>query len=136
MMDYSEIAAEAGPEAVRAIAETIANRAAVRILKAPTPGMVMVKQVDPLENVPFLLGEAFVTECEVDVDGCLGYGCVLGTGDDRALCSALLDAVIGGGHSAAAQIVPLLEAEESRIKARWEKESRAAATTRVSFDVR
>ncbi len=136
MMDYSEIAAEASAEAVRRIAEAVVNQLPVRILKSPSPGMVMVRQVDPLENIIFHLGEAYVTECEVEVDGLPGYGCVLGSGEDRALCSALLDAVIGGGHAATAEIAPLLEAEEKRIRERWDTESKAAATTRVSFEVR
>jgi alpha-D-ribose 1-methylphosphonate 5-triphosphate synthase subunit PhnG len=136
MMDHSEIAAEAGTEAVHDIAETIVNRLTVRILKPPSPGMVMVRQVDPLENTAFLLGEAYVTECEVEVDGLPGYGCVLGSDRERALCSALLDAVIGGGNAMAAELAPLLAAEEKRIRARWETESRAVATTRVNFEVR
>lgn len=136
MMDHSEIAAEGELDAVREIAQVIVNRLPVRVLKSPSPGMVMVRQVDPLENIQFLLGEAYVTECEVEVGGLPGYGCVLGSGEDRALCSALLDAVIGGGHAMAAELAPLLEAEERRIRSRWEAESRAAATTRVSFEVR
>ena len=136
MMEYSQIAAEGGAEEVREIAQAIADRLPVRMLKPPSAGMVMVRQVDPLENIPFLLGEAYVTECEVEVDGLAGYGCVLGSDEERALCSALLDAVIGGGHPRAGQIAPLLEAEETRIRHRWETESAAAASTRVSFETR
>ncbi len=63
MVDHSEIVAEASPEAVREIAELIVNRLPVNVLKAPSPGMVMVRQAEPLENIFFLLGETFVTEC-------------------------------------------------------------------------
>jgi alpha-D-ribose 1-methylphosphonate 5-triphosphate synthase subunit PhnG len=136
MMEYSQIAAEGGAEAVREIAQTIVDRLPVRMLKPPSAGMVMVRQIDPLENIPFLLGEAYVTECEVEVDGRAGYGCVLGSDEERALCSALLDAVFGGGHPAAADFASLLEAEEKRIRQRWEAESTAAASTRVSFETR
>ena len=96
----------------------------------------MVRQHDPLENIFFLLGEAFVTECEVEVDGLLGYGCVLGSGEERALCGALVDAVIGGGHAMAGEILPLLESEEHRIQQTRDAESRAVASTRVNFEVR
>jgi alpha-D-ribose 1-methylphosphonate 5-triphosphate synthase subunit PhnG len=136
MMDYSEIIAEGGEEAVRGIAELVLGRLPVKVLKPPAPGMVMVRQVDPLENIFFLLGEAFVTECEVQVDGLLGYGCVLGSGEERALCGALVDAVIGGGHAMAAEVTLLLEAEERRIQQRRDAESTAVASTRVSFEVR
>jgi alpha-D-ribose 1-methylphosphonate 5-triphosphate synthase subunit PhnG len=136
MMDHSEIVAEASPEAVREIAELIANRLPVKVLKPPSPGMVMVRHAEPLENIFFLLGETFVTECEVEVDGQLGYGCVLGSGVERALCGALVDAVMGGRHPFSGEVAPLLEAEHQRIEARWEAESRAVASTRVSFEVR
>ncbi len=136
MMEYSQIAAEGRAEAVREIAQAIVDRLPVRMLKPPSAGMVMVRQIDPLENIPFLLGEAYVTECEVEVDGSAGYGCVLGSDEERALCSALLDAVVGGGHPKASEITPLLEAEEKRIRQRWDAESTAAASTRVSFETR
>ena len=136
MMEHSEIIAKASLEAVREIAELIAGRLPVKVLKAPSPGMVMVRHAEPLENIFFLLGETFVTECEVEVDGQLGYGCVLGSGEERALCGALVDAVMGGGHPFAGEITPLLEAEQQKIEARWNVESRAIASTRVSFEVR
>jgi alpha-D-ribose 1-methylphosphonate 5-triphosphate synthase subunit PhnG len=136
MMDHSEIVAEASPEAVREIAELIANRLPVKVLKPPSPGMVMVRHAEPLENMYFLLGETFVTECEVEVDGQLGYGCILGSGEERALCGAMVDAVMGGRHPVAGEVRPLLEAEQQKIEARWETESRAIASTRVSFEVR
>jgi phosphonate C-P lyase system protein PhnG len=135
-MDYFEIVAEAPPDAVRGIAEAILSRSNVRVLKAPAPGMVMVRHTDPLENTLFLLGEAYVTECEVEVDGLLGYGCVLGSGEERALCGALVDAVIGGRHSIASEIEPLLQEELRRIEEARRGENFAVASTRVSFDVR
>lgn len=135
-MDYFEIVAEARPDAVRAIAEAILSKSNVRVLKAPAPGMVMVRHTDPLENTLFLLGEAYVTECEVEVDGLLGYGCVLGSGEERALCGALVDAVIGGRHSIASEIERLLEEELRNIEEQRRGENFAVASTRVSFDVR
>ena len=135
-MDPCEIVAEASPEAARNIAEAILGRWDVKILKFPTPGMVMVRHSDPLENTLFLLGEAYVTECEVEVDGRLGYGAALGSEEERAMCAALVDAVLGSGRPAAPEIAALLEAERLRIEQRRREESRSVASTRVSFDVR
>ena len=136
MMDHSEIAAEGSIEGVTLIAKAIERDFSVRVLKPPAPAMVMVRHAEPLENILFLMGEAFVTECEVEVDGIPGYGCTLGEAPVRALCGALLDAVVGGGHAAAAKVLPLLEAEEALIRERWTEESRGAASTRVNFEVR
>jgi len=135
-MDYSEIVAEASLPGVRRIADAILGQLDVKVIKPPTPGMVMVRHADPLENTLFLLGEAYVTECEVDVEGLLGYGCTLGAGEERALCAALVDAVIGGGHAMGPDIVRYLEEEERDIQERWSTEAATAASTRVSFDVR
>lgn len=148
-MHYSEIVAEGSLDALKAIADEIAMRLSVRVLKAPAPGMVMVRHVDPLETTRFLLGEVFVTECEVEVDGRLGYGCVAGLAEERALCGALVDAVFGGisardsaaprgpvSHTIALDLEPLLDAERVRIEARWDAEGRAVASTRVNFEVR
>lgn len=136
MMDHSEIVAEGSIEALTRIAEAIERDFTVRVLKPPSPGMVMVRQVEPLENTLFLLGETFVTECEVEVDGLLGYGCTLGEAPLRALCGALVDAVVGGGHAESARILPLLEAEEAAIRERWALQSKGAASTRVAFEIR
>ena len=135
-MDHSQIAAEAELEALENVAAFIADRHSVRVLRAPTPGMVMVRHVDPLEGTPFYLGEAYVTECEVEVDGRLGYGCCLGSGDQRALYAARVDAVMGAGHSEAASLRALLQEEQDRISMRRRQEAAAAAGTRVDFQVR
>ena len=135
-MEYSEIVAEASVHGVLRIAEAILEHHPVRIIKPPSPGMVMVRHVDPLENTLFLLGETYVMECEVEVDGHLGYGCSLGASEERALCGALVDAVVGGGHELAPEVTRLLRDEEREIRGRWETEGLAAASTRVNFDVR
>jgi len=149
-MDYSEIVAEASVEATREMADRVAQLLPVKVLRPPAPGMVMVRHADPLENTLFFLGEAYVLECEVEVDGLLGYGCTLGANaaagangngapgadDVRALCAALVDAVVGGGHPLASELERLLQAEAARITARREEEARATASTRVSFEVR
>jgi alpha-D-ribose 1-methylphosphonate 5-triphosphate synthase subunit PhnG len=135
-MDHSQIVAEGSAEAVRAMGALIADRLEVIVLRAPKPAMVMVKHVDPLQNTPYFLGEAYVTECEVEVDGRHGYACCLGRSEERALSGAIVDAVAGTGHPLAAELSPLLTAEELRIRDRWRQEAKAAAMTKVDFAVR
>lgn len=123
-------------EGVRTIASAVLDRLPVKLVKAPAPGMVMVRHVDPLERTPYLLGEAYATECEVEVDGILGYGCCLGNEEERALCGALVDAVIAGNNPFRGVLSQLLAAEERRISARREMEEKAVAATRVDFETR
>jgi alpha-D-ribose 1-methylphosphonate 5-triphosphate synthase subunit PhnG len=136
MFDHSGIMAEGDLATVRAMAEEVTQYLPVRVLKAPAPAMVMVRHAEPLENTPFHLGEAYVTECEVEVDGRLGYGCVLGPNEERALCAAIVDAVVGSGHPIASQLRILLEQERARLEAERLQEARAVGGTRVDFEVR
>lgn len=135
-MNYSQIAAIGNLEKLKAIAEFIVESHPLKITSEPSPGMVMVKVVDPLENTPFYLGEAFVTQCEVEIDGNLGYGCVMGQEEERATYGAILDAIVGNDHELAGKVRPMLALVEEEILQRFEKETRKATRTRVNFDVK
>ncbi len=130
-MDHSQIVAEGRAQAVREMGELVAARLEVIVLRAPTPAMIMVSRVDPLQRTPFSRGAAYATECEVEVDGRHGYGCFLDANEERALYGAIVDGVVGTGHPLAAEIAPLLEAEEAHIRERWRKEGKAAAPAKI-----
>jgi alpha-D-ribose 1-methylphosphonate 5-triphosphate synthase subunit PhnG len=135
-LHYSEVCAEGGLEALRELADAIVEQADVRVLREPRAGMVMVRHVDPLEHTAFYMGEAHVTECEVEVDGRLGYGCVLGSGEDRAFYAALVDAVMASGGPLRAEVEAKLKQPAEAIMRARQDESRLAASTRVDFEVR
>ncbi len=135
-MKASEVAAEGRLEELARICQAVVASSQVRVVRPPRPAMVMVRHVDPLERTPFHMGEACVSECEVEVDGIPGYGCCLGREEERALAAAIIDAVIGGNHRMAEEVAALLAEEEREIEERWSQERRAISRTRVDFDVR
>ncbi|MBZ4653818.1 MAG: phosphonate lyase system protein PhnG [Peptococcaceae bacterium] len=135
-MDYSLIVATGDLEKLKAIAEFIVESHPFKITTEPSPGMVMIRVIDPLEKTPFYLGEAFVTQCEVEIDGNLGYGCVMGYEEERALYGAILDAIMGNDHELASKVRPMLALVEKEILQRYEKETKKVARTRVNFDVK
>jgi alpha-D-ribose 1-methylphosphonate 5-triphosphate synthase subunit PhnG len=135
-MDYSRICAEGDLQRLERIAEAVASRARVRVVKQPVTAMVMIGSADSLEGTPFRLGEVLVTECEVEVDGNLGYGCVIGDQPERSLFGAVVDAVLGSDHETRRDVEAMLEEEGGRLEDRRNLEERAAATTKVDFDVR
>lgn len=135
-MEHAQIIAEGEISQLKMIAEFIVNNLPCKVITHPAPGMVMIKQVDPLEKDPFYLGEAFVTQCEVEIEGNLGYSCVLGNDTERALYGAIIDAVMGHDQPAAREVMPLLAAEEQNISARLAFASEKIARTRVDFDVK
>ena len=135
-MSYTEVVAEGDIDAIKEIAGLIVDRLPCRIVSEPSAGMVMVKHIDPLEYTPFYMGEAFVTQCEVVVDEQPGYGCVLGAEPERAVCAAIIDAVLGNGHPLSDWISGYVKKEAAAVQARREAENKLAASTRVNFQTR
>lgn len=135
-MELSQIIAEGEISQLKTIAELIVDTLPCKVITQPAPGMVMIKHVDPLEKDPFYLGEAFVTQCEVEIEGNLGYSCVLGNDSERALYGAIIDSVLGNSQIVSAKIIPLLKSEEENILARLTFENKKISQTRVNFDVK
>lgn len=135
-MDYTEIIAEGGKETLLVIAERITSFHKIEIIRTPDDGMVMVRHIDPLYKTPFYMGEVYVTECEVVVDGFPGYSCVLGREGERALYGAVIDAVLASSLDIKKEVEIMLNAEEQVILSRWEKEEKMIAGTKVDFEVR
>jgi phosphonate C-P lyase system protein PhnG len=135
-MDYSQVVAEGRIEKLKEIAERIVTQFPCKVISHPSPGMVMVKHIDPIEKTAFYLGEAFVTQCEVEVDGNLGYGCVLGDEPERALYGAIIDSVVGSSHGNFEEVNLMLELEKAYIISKWSGESKQISKTKVNFDVK
>ncbi|MCX7843224.1 MAG: phosphonate C-P lyase system protein PhnG [Clostridia bacterium] len=135
-MHYSQVVAEGSMEGLKKIFDHISQNAQIKIIRNVTPAMVMVRHRDSVEGTPFYMGEAFVLECEVEVDRNLGYGCVLGYEPERAFYAAVVDAVLGSGHKLSDQIKPMIDDLEKALYSLWEQEAARVASTRVNFDVK
>lgn len=135
-MHYSQVVAEGRIEKLKDIAEKIVAVFPCRIISHPSPGMIMVKHIDPIEKTPFYLGEAFVTQCEVEIDEKMGYGCVLGDQPERAVYGAIIDAGLGNGMNVPGEVRSMLDEEAIYISNRWRCESGQISKTKVNFDVK
>jgi alpha-D-ribose 1-methylphosphonate 5-triphosphate synthase subunit PhnG len=133
-MHFTEIVAEGNPGAIRAIADEVVTSHEVRVIREPSAATVMVRSVDPLQKTPFNLGEVYVTECEVEVDGELGYGCVMGIERERSVYAAIIDAAVHTEHGPlAAEVSRRLEQVGEALAAERAKESARVAGTAVDF---
>ena len=135
-MNIAEIISNGDIKELKSIAEFIVECLPCRVTAEPSAGMVMVKVVDPLEKTPFYLGEAYATQCEVEIEGKIGYGCVLGNDEERALYGAILDAVMSGGHDISGRVKLRLIKIQEEIMLRRDAEIKGALRTRVNFDVK
>ncbi|MDP2803621.1 MAG: phosphonate C-P lyase system protein PhnG [Phreatobacter sp.] len=106
---------------------------AVRVLRAPEIGLVMVRGRVGGDGAPFNLGEATVTRAAVSLpDGVIGFGHVLGRDKDKARLAALADALWQAPATRDA-VEALLRPVRERIAAETALKRERAAATRVDF---
>jgi phosphonate C-P lyase system protein PhnG len=124
----------AGPEELAAMLDRVWPMGGFRVLQAPRAGLVMVTVRDPF-GTPFHLGEVLVSEAEVDLDGCTGYGMVCGDEPEQALLLAAAAAAERNGRiDVLAAIGALLGPLEVKSAAQTALSSKLAAATAVRFE--
>ena len=122
-------------QALAELAERVLQSGArVSVLRPPAQGMVMVRARESARRSVFNLGEATVTEAEVEVDGCRGYAMTLGLRPRPALAGAIVDAAAEALPALRPEIEATLRAaqlaQQEQREARWQR----VAGTRVEFD--
>ena len=108
---------------------------AVTIVKEPSVCLTMIRAEDSLEKQEFYLGEALTTECEVSVDGSVGYGVCLGDEPVRGYCLAVVDALLhrGGAPTQKQEIDAFIETQRRVVAAREVEEFNLILRTQVDF---
>jgi alpha-D-ribose 1-methylphosphonate 5-triphosphate synthase subunit PhnG len=127
------ILARADRPALERALESLAERPAYRLLRAPESGLVMVRGRAGGSGRPFNLGEMTVARCSLQLaDGTIGHSYAAGRDLRKAELAALFDALL---QTAAAPQVErmLIEPLAGQMAARREITSRKAAATKVDF---
>lgn len=103
-------------------------------LRAPEPGMVMVRGRIGGDGAPFNLGEAMVSRAAVRLDsGEIGIGYRLGRNLEAARASALLDALYQRPEWAPRIEAAVLSPVRRRLEQDRQRDAQAAAATTVEF---
>ena len=105
----------------------------VTIIKEPSVCLTMIRAEDSLDRQEFYLGEALTTECEVAVDGSVGYGVCLGDEPVRGYCLAVVDALAHRSGGITPDIASFIDAQRQLIAAREVEESNHILRTQVDF---
>ncbi|MGL4287041.1 MAG: phosphonate C-P lyase system protein PhnG [Phreatobacter sp.] len=127
------IAARATSAELALIETTISPMPAVRTLRAPEIGLVMVRGRIGGDGAPFNLGEATVTRAAVALpSGEVGFGHVLGRDGEKARLAALADALWQNKAHRAAVETALLPVRQ-RLAAEKTLKAERTAATRVDF---
>ena len=112
----------------------ILAEAAITIRREPTPGLVMMTMTDG-SGLNFHLGEALVTEAEVEYEGKIGYAMVLGNNPEKALARAGVSAMMEGPDTPSkTRLCRYLLRESKKIRAKEKIAEALSASTKVSFE--
>src|SRR5579871_6066112 len=94
MQQADRVLCECALQPLQAFVQQLEPECAVAVIRHPAVVSLMIKAEDSVESQPFYLGEALVTECELQVDGQLGFGLCLGDEPVRSYCIAFIDALL------------------------------------------
>jgi alpha-D-ribose 1-methylphosphonate 5-triphosphate synthase subunit PhnG len=134
-MELQELLAEGDPERWRQLAEDIARYNEVEVVGSPETCLVLMQIKDSVGQTPFYAGEVLLTEATVKVNGILAHGFTLEDEPVRALCHAVITAVMQSEMPEKALIEEVLKEETERLRCRRIEEDGLIASSRVRFDI-
>lgn len=134
-MELREILAEGSFTVWLRLAEEIAKKHDIQVLRAPETCTVMMQAVDSVGQTPFYLGEVLMTEAAVAIDGKTGFGFALEDEPERAVCIAVIDAALAAGVPECGYIRGVIDDEAERISVLSRQEKGLVAATRVNFAI-
>ena len=130
----TEILVRGSIEVTRRLAQKIIDNYDVKVIEEPNNGLVMIKVRETAKKSLFYLGELFVTEAKVQIEGNLGIGIVRGNHEELAYYLAVIDAAYNGNLEETKSFTDILLQEEKNIDIRREKYQEKILKTRVSFE--
>lgn len=94
MKNYSKVFGYATTKDLQQLYDLVANNHSIKLVKAPQKTLTMIQVREPAGNSLFYLGEAICTECMVSVDDIRGFSVLLGDDYEKAVSTAVIDAVM------------------------------------------
>lgn len=116
------------------LAQEILQTYQVKTIEEPNNSLVMVKVRESAQQSLFYLGEVFITECKVMIDGCLGIGMAKGHEPELVYNLAIIDAAYNANLPETKGWTDVLLLEEGRIKTVWEGLQKKVLKTKVNFE--
>jgi len=115
---------------------SIESSITIEMVIEPKLCMTMVQAEDSIDFQPFYLGEVLMTECQLHVDGKIGYGYCMGDEPQRAYCIAIADAILNDlNHLHHHQLLSFLESEKNVLLKNKMEEHHQIMKTKVDFKI-
>ena len=129
--DY--ILCECALEPLESFVREMEQQCTVQVIRQPQVATTMIRAEDSVEGQKFHLGEALISECEVDVEGQPGYGLCLGDEPVRSYCIAVIDALLQLSDARLPKVNAFLSEQETLITAQVQSEYKHIQRTKVDF---
>ncbi len=129
--DY--IICECDLESLETFVKELEPHCAIQVVRHPAVGTTMIRAEDSVEGQPFYLGEALLTECELNIDGQPGFGLCLGDEPVRSYCMAFLNALMLLSDSRLSRVEAFLSEQAAAIEGRIRSEHDLIQRTKVDF---
>ncbi|GGB07264.1 phosphonate C-P lyase system protein PhnG [Puia dinghuensis] len=133
MQQADYILCECALAPLEAFVRELEPQCTVQVIRHPAVVITMIRAEDSVEGQPFYLGEALVTECELNVDGQAGFGLCLGDEPVRSYCIAFMDALLLLADGRLPWVQAFLEEQEALIADRLQTEHAHIQRTKVDF---
>lgn len=129
----TEILIKSRNDLAKKLADDIKDKYEIKEIEAPNHGLVMIKIRETAKKELFYLGEIFVSEAKVYIEGVLGLGIVAGDREDLALNLAIIDGAYKKNLEETIQWEKFLLEEEADIRQREKKIEEGVLKTKVDF---
>ena len=126
------IMAAADGSMLRELAQPLAEKYGVSVVKAPAKTLAMIKLREPVKSL-FYLGEALVCDTVVELGGTKGTAVVLGDDFDKVSSMAVIDAAFNRQVSELDELKTVLQRLSMRQQREQELENGLYAKTMVDF---
>ncbi len=130
----TEILIKGSAEVSVKLAQEILKTYQVKTIEEPNNSLVMVKVRESAQQTLFYLGEVFITECKVMIDGYLGIGMAKGHELELVYNLAIIDAAYNAKLSETKDWSSVLLLEEGRIQSEREGLMKKVLKTKVNFE--
>ncbi|PRR84374.1 phosphonate C-P lyase system protein PhnG [Clostridium vincentii] len=129
----TEILIKSRNDLAKKLADDIKDKYEIKEIEAPNHGLVMIKIRETAKKELFYLGEIFVSEAKVYIEGVLGLGIVAGDREELALNLAIIDGACKKNLEETGHWEKFLLEEEAQIREREKKIEEGVLKTKVDF---
>lgn len=129
----TEVLIKGSAEVSVKLAQEILKIYQVKTIEEPSNSLIMVKVRESAQQSLFYLGEVFITECKVLIEGSLGIGMAKGHEPELVYNLAIIDAAYNANLPETKEWTNALLLEEDHIKEECDALKNKVLKTKVNF---